>query len=126
MMAGKQKSIFLRFNMEDKADCDLYLKLAEAAGSSSSLASYVKRVLEEYLTVKIEMSGRQEFHEQMLITVREEMQEQGMKLIGALLAGIGTVNVQRISEKTMPEEAGLPEACGRLPDELSGVLDFIS
>jgi hypothetical protein len=112
--------------MSDEADCDLYLKLAEAAGSSASLTSYVKRVLEEYLRVKIEMSERQEFHEQMLIAVREEMQEQGMKLVGALLAGIDTVNVQKIPEKSMMEEVGLPEACGRLPDELSSVLDFIS
>lgn len=125
-MAGQQKAIFLRFNMADEADCRLYLKLAEAAGSSASLTSYVKRVLEEYLSVKIGMTERQRFHEQMLITVREEMQEQGMKLVGALLAGIGTVTVQKIPEKCMPEEAGLPEACGRLPDELSGVLDFIS
>ncbi len=125
-MAGQQKAIFLRFNLADEADCRLYLKLAEAAGSSASLTSYVKRVLEEYLSVKIEMTDRQRFHEQMLITVREEMQEQGMKLVGALLSGIGTVTVQKIPEKSMPEEAGLPEACGRLPDELSGVLDFIS
>lgn len=125
-MAGKQRSIFLRFNMSDEADCDLYLKLAEAAGSSASLTSYVKRVLEEYLRVKIEMSERQEFQEQILIAVREEMQEQGMKLVGALLAGIDTVNVQKAPEKPMPEEVGLPESCGRLPDELSGVLDFIS
>lgn len=126
MMSGKQRSIFLRFNMEDKTECDLYLKLTEAAGSSASLTSYVKRVLEEYLSVKIEMSERQQFHEQMLIAVREEMQEQGMKLVGALLAGIGTVNIQKTPEKQMSEEVGLPEACGRLPDELSGVLDFIS
>lgn len=125
-MAGKQRSIFLRFNMSDEADCDLYLKLAEAAGSSASLTSYVKRVLEEYLRVKIEMSERQEFQEQILIAVREEMQEQGMKLVGALLAGIGTVNVQKVPERPVPEEVGLPESCGRLPDELSGVLDFIS
>ena len=125
-MAGKQRSIFLRFNMSDEADCDLYLKLAEAAGSSASLTSYVKRVLEEYLRVKIEMSERQEFHEQMLIAVREEMQEQGMKLVGALLSGIDTVNVQKAPEKPMTEEVGLPESCGRLPDELRGVLDFIS
>lgn len=125
-MAGKQKAVFLRFNMDDEADCSLYLKLAEAAGSSASLTSYVKRALEEYLNVKIEMAERQYFHEQMLIAVREEMQEQGMRLVGALLAGIGTVNVEKALEKPMPEEVGLPEACGRLPDELSGVLDFIS
>lgn len=126
MMAGKQRSIFLRFNMADEADCDLYLKLAEAAGSSGSLTSYVKRALEEYLNIKIEMTERQQFHEQMLIAVREGMQEQGMKLVGALLSGIGTVSVQKIPEKPMMEEAGLPEACGGLPDELNGILDFIS
>ena len=125
-MAGKQRAIFLRFNMEDEADCSLYLKLAEAAGGSVTLTSYVKRALEEYLSIKTEMAERQQFHEHMLITVREEMQSQGMKLVGALLAGIGTVNVQKAPEKPMPEEVGLPESCGRLPDELSGVLDFIS
>lgn len=67
------------------------------------------------------MVERHQFHEHMLITVREEMQEQGMKLVG-----IGTVNVRKVPEKSMPEEAGLPEVCGRLPDELRGVLDFIS
>ena len=124
-MAGQQKAIFLRFNMEDEADSSLYMKLVETAGSVS-LTSYVKRVLEEYLNVKLEMAERQQFHEHMLVTVREEIQEQGMKLVGALLSGIGTVTVQKTPEKSMPAEAGLPEACGCLPDELSGVLDFIS
>ena len=123
-MAVKQKSIFIRFNMEDEADKELYLKLSEKADSSASLTSYVKRALEEYLNVKTEMSERQQFHEQMLLMVREEMQLQGMKLVGALLAGIGTVNVQKIPEKPVMEEAGLPEACGRLPEELKGVLDL--
>ena len=62
-MAGKQRSVFIRFNMADKADCDLYLKLAEAAGSSASLTACVKRVLAEYFSVKMEITGRQEFHE---------------------------------------------------------------
>ena len=35
-------------------------------------------------------------------------------------------NVQKIPEKPMTEEVGLPETCGGLPDELSGILDFIS
>ena len=124
-MAGNQKSIFIRFNMEDEVDKELYLKLSEKADSSASLTSYVKRALEEYLNVKTEMSERQQFHEHMLLMVREEIQLQGMKLVGALLAGIGTVNVQKISEKPIMDEAGLPEACGRLPEELKGVLDLI-
>ena len=124
-MCEKQKSIFIRFNMDDTADKELYLKLTKDAGSATSLTAYVKRILEEYLGVKIEMSERQQFHEQMLLMVREEMQSQGMKLVGALLAGIGTVNVQKIPEKPVMEEAGLPEACGRLPEDLRGVLDLI-
>ena len=124
-MAAKQKSIFIRFYMDDKADKELYLKLSEKAGSSVSLTAYVKRILEEYLNIKIEITERQQFHEQMLLMVREEMQSEGMKLVGALLAGIGTVDVQKIPEKPMVEEAGLPEACGRLPEDLRGVLDLI-
>ena len=40
-MAGQQKAIFLRFNMEDEADSSLYMKLVETAGSVS-LTSYVR------------------------------------------------------------------------------------
>ena len=125
-MAGKQKSVFIRFNMADEADCDLYLKLAEAAGNSASLTAYVKRALEEYFSVKMEISGRQEFHEQMLSVVREEIQAQGMKLVGALLAGIGTVNIPTVRDKMISKETELPETCGELPDELRSILDFIS
>ena len=125
-MAGKQRSIFIRFNMDDEADCDLYLKLVEAAGSSSSLTSYVKRALEEHFSVKMEITGRQEFHGQMLSVVREEMQKQGMKLVGALLAGIGTVSTSSVRDKMVSKETELPEVCGELPDELSSVLNLIS
>ena len=125
-MAEKQKSVFIRFNMSDEADCGLYMKLTEAAGSSASLTAYVKRVLEEHFSVKMEMIERQEFYGQMLSNVREEMQSQGMKLVGALLAGIGTVNVPVIRDEMASKETELPEVCEELPDELRGVLDFIS
>ncbi len=90
------------------------------------MIAYVKRALEEHFSVKMELSGRQEFHEQMLSIVREEMQSQGMKLVGALLAGIGTVNTPTTRDEMVPKETGLPEVCGKLPDELRGILDFIS
>lgn len=124
-MAEQQKSIFIRFNMDDKNDRELYMKLTGEAGSSASLTAYVKRVLEEYFTLNIRIADRQEFHSQMLSVVREEMQSQGMKLVGALLAGIGTgvVPVQRKDSESA--ETALPEVCEKLPDELSGVLDFI-
>ena len=88
--------------------------------------AYVKRVLEEYLNVKGEMSERQTFHGQILSAVREEMQEQGMKLVGALLAGIGTVSVPAKRSETESAVTELPEVCGELPEELNGVLDLIA
>ena len=101
------------------------MKLTGEANNSASLTAYVKRVLEEYFTLNIKIADRQEFHSQMLSAVREEMQSQGMKLVGALLAGIGTgvVPVQRKDRES--EETALPEVCEKLPEELSGVLDFI-
>jgi hypothetical protein len=41
-MAANQKSVFIRFNMDDKADEELHLKLSEKADSSVSLTSYVR------------------------------------------------------------------------------------
>lgn len=125
-MAGKQRSVFIRFNMADEADRDLYMRLAEAAGSSASLTAYVKRALEEHFSVKMEIAARQEFHAQMLSAVREEMQAQGMKLVGALLAGIGTVGVPVKKCEAEPTVTELPEVCGELPEDLNGVLDLIA
>ena len=124
-MAENQKSIFIRFNMDDKNDKELYQRLTESAGSSASLTAYAKRALEEYLALNIRIAERQEFHNQMLSVVREEMQAQGMKLVGALLAGISTVSIPMTQTETDPEEAELPEICERLPDELSSILDYI-
>ncbi len=44
---------------------------------------------------------------------------------GALMAGIGAVNVPAKQEETSPMETELPEVCGELLEELSGVLDLI-
>lgn len=124
-MAETQKSIYIRFNLDDKADKELYHKLTGEAGGTASLAAYAKRVLEEHFTLNIKIADRQEFHNQILSAVREEMQSQGMKLVGALLAGIGTVNSSIPQAEANPKEVELPEVCEKFPDELNGVLDFI-
>ena len=124
-MAENQKAVFIRFNMDDRADRELYQKLVEESGSAASLTAYVKRVLEEYFSLNIRIADRQEFHSQMLAAIREEMQSQGMKLVGALLAGIGTVNVTAVQPEAVAGEAELPETCGELPGELQGILGFI-
>lgn len=124
-MKEEQRAIHIRFNMTDEADCDLYQNLVKAAGNSTSLTAYVKRALSEYMNMNFEMTERQIFYEQMLSIVRDEMQEQGMKLVGALLAGIGTVNISTGQEETAPMETELPKASRELPEELSGILDLI-
>lgn len=124
-MAENQKSVFIRFNMDDRTDRELYEKLVEESGSASSLTAYVKRVLEEYFSLNIKIADRQEFHSQMLTAIREEMQSQGMKLVGALLAGIGTVNLPISQVENVSRGAELPESCDGLPEELQGILDFI-
>lgn len=124
-MAENQKAVFIRFNMDDRADRELYQKLVEESGSAASLTAYVKRVLEEYFSLNIRIADRQEFHSQMLAAIREEMQAQGMKLVGALLAGIGTVNIQIPQTGNVSGGAELPEACDVLPEELQGILEFI-
>lgn len=77
-------------------------------------------------TKQMEIAARQEFHAQMVSAVREEMQAQGMKLVGALLAGIGTAGVPAKKSEAEPAVTELPEACGELPEELNGVLDLIA
>ena len=124
-MAENQKSVFIRFNMDDRSDNELYQRLVEESGSTSSLTAYVKRVLEEYFSLNIKIADRQEFHNQMLAAIREEMQSQGMKLVGALLAGIGTVNLPVSQTGNVSGGAELPASCDGLPEELQGILDFI-
>jgi len=124
-MTENQKSIFIRFNMDDRTDRELYLKLTEEAGSAVSLTAYVKRVLKEYFDLNIKTADRQEFYSRMINAVREEMQSQGMKLVGALLSGIRAVSVQVPQTEATSEAVKLPDICEELPDELGSILDFI-
>ena len=125
-MAENQKAILIRFNMDDKEDKELYIKLEKGAGSTVSMTAYAKKILDEHFNLNVKIADRQEFHKQMLSVIREEMQSQGMKLVGALLAGIGTVSIPKPQDEAVPEVIKLPEICRELPDELSSVLNLIS
>ena len=124
-MAENQRSVSIRFNMDDRADWELYQKLAEGSGNAASLTAYVKRVLEEYFSLNIRIADRQEFHNQMLAAIREEMQAQGMKLVGALLAGISVAGIPPMQSATVSSAAELPDVCDGLPEELQGILAHI-
>lgn len=122
-MADK-KVISIRFHSDNKEDMELYGRLEQEAGSSASLASVVKAKIRDSYIAKNQAAGAAgtaELQEQIVSTIREEMQQSGMKMIGALLSGMNGTGgmVQTIS---ITEESKLPEESGELP---SGALDFL-
>lgn len=119
-MADK-RVISIRFHKDNKEDMELYERLEQEAGSSASLAAVVKAKIKNSYSVKNQMEGTAELQEQIVSTIRMEMQESGMKMIGALLAGMNSTGgmVQTIP---ITEESKLPEESGELP---SGALDFL-
>lgn len=119
-MADK-KVISIRFHSDNKEDMELYGRLEQEAGSSASLASVVKAKIRDSYAAKNQAAGTAELQEQIVSTIREEMQQSGMKMIGALLSGMNGTGgmVQTIS---ITEESKLPEESGELP---SGALDFL-
>ena len=122
MMAGK-KVISIRFHMDNKEDMELYERLELEAGSSASLASVVKAKIREFYYHQDKREQNTGLQDRLVAVVREEMQESGMKLVGAILSGIaggngGTVAVPR----PIVEKANLPEKSEELP---VGALEFL-
>ena len=117
-MSGK-KVISIRFHTDSKEDMELYEWLEQEAGISASLASVVKaRLKDSYKKQEQQSDGLQD---KIIAVVREEIQESGMKLVGAILSGMaGTVGTFPIVPAV--EEDKLPEKSEDLP---SGALDFL-
>lgn len=119
-MADK-RVISIRFHSDNKEDMELYERLEQEAASSASLASVVKAKIRDSYIAENQIVGITELQEQIVSTIRQEMQQSGMKMIGALLSGMNGTGgmVQTIS---ITEESKLPEESGELP---SGALDFL-
>jgi hypothetical protein len=120
-MMAEKKIISIRFHKDSKADMELYKMLEEEAGSSSSLAAVAKARIRDSYQSAAEGCGSNGFQEQILTAVREEMQQSGIKIAGALISCMnGTGGALQYS----PEdgENRLPEESGELPN---GALDFL-
>ena len=117
-MADK-KVISIRFHMDSREDMELYEWLEQEAGISASLASVVKARLKDSHNKQEQQSDG--LQDKIIAVVREEIQESGMKLVGAILSGMaGTVGTFPIVPAV--EEDKLPEKSEDLP---SGALDFL-
>ena len=119
-MSGK-KVISIRFHADSREDMELYERLELEAGSSASLASVVKARIKDSYNKQEQTDQSNGLQDKIIAVVREEMQESGMKLVGAILSGMaGTGGV--IPVKPMVDESKLPEKSEDLPN---GALEFL-
>ena len=123
MMAGK-KVISIRFHMDNKEDMKLYERLEIEAGASASIASVIKAKIRDSYFKHDRNEQNTELQDRLVAVVREEMQESGMKLVGAILSGMGTNNGTKLTvvPVSVDRKDNLPEKSEELP---MGALDFL-
>ena len=119
-MSGK-KVISIRFHADSREDMKLYEQLEQEAGKTVSLASVVKSRIKDSYIKQEQTDQSNEIQDKILAVVREEMQESGMKLVGAILSGmVGTGGT--IPMMATADESKLPEKSENLP---KGALEFL-
>lgn len=103
---SEKKVISIRFCTENKEDMELYAKLVQEAGRSTSLASIVKaRVRTSYDRQEL-MNRSVEFQEKIVEGIREEIQELSLKMVGTILSNREEGNMaQSIVRSTLPEKS---------------------
>ena len=122
-MLGK-KVISIRFHTDSKEDMELYEKLEQEAGVSVSLASVVKAKIRDFYNKQDDKEQNNDLQDRLVAVVREEMQESGMKLVGAILSGMGANHGTKLTvvPVSVDEKDNLPEKSEELP---IGALDFL-
>ena len=129
---GNMKSITIRFNFDDEADSDLYQRLSQKSHGAISISSAIKRLAEKALAMDEQSNERERLKERLIAEVRDQMQYQVTKIMGAILAGIsavgngngviGTGGAASMGE--IAKEQELPSATEEFPEELDSILDM--
>ena len=121
-MADK-KVISIRFHTDNKEDMELYERLELEAGASASIASVVKAKIRDSYFKQERNEQNTGLQDRLVAVVREEMQESGMKLVGAILSGMAGGNGVTVAvPQPIVEKENLPEKSEELP---IGALDFL-
>lgn len=122
-MADK-RVISIRFHMDCKEDKELYQRLEQEAGSSISLASVVKAKIRESYNREDMCDKDTGLQDRLVAVIREEIQELGMKLVGAFLSGmrVNQSNNTTVVPVSVVDIGNLPEKSEELP---LGALDFL-
>ena len=119
-MADK-KVISIRFHMDSREDMEIYKRLEKEAGTSASLASVAKSRIRDFYNRQDGKEQNIDLQDRLVAVVREEMQESGMKLVGAILSGMaGSSGAVMLSPAV--DKDNLPEKSEDLP---MGALDFL-
>ena len=116
-----KKVISIRFHMENEEDKQLYEELEKEAGTSASLAFVVKVKLKEAYFSKDASNKEIHLPDTLIPMIREEMQEYGMRLIGAMVSGMSGAE-RKVTVPLNIKEDILPEKSEELPE---GALDFL-
>ena len=119
-MADK-KVISIRFHMDSREDMELYERLEKEAGMSASLASVVKAKIRDFYNKQEDKEQNIDLQDRLVAVVREEMHEFGIKLIGAILSGMGRNDGSAMMLSGTNADS-LPEKSEELP---MGALDFL-
>ena len=122
-MADK-KVISIRFHMDSREDMELYGRLEQEAGMSASLASVIKAKIKDCYNRQDDKEQNVDLQNRLVAVVREEMQEFGMKLVGAIISGMGANHGTKLTVVpiSVDEKDNLPEKSEKLP---IGALDFL-
>lgn len=120
-MADK-KVISIRFHEDNKEDMELYKRLESEAGTTVSLASVVKTIIRDFYNKQDRNAQNTGLQDRLVAVVREEMQESGMKLVGAILSGMTSRNSGPVISSSIVMKENLPEKSEELP---VGALDFL-
>ena len=120
-MMSEKKVISIRFRTDSKEDMELYERLKLEADTSTSLAAVVKaRTMDSY-NKQEHLDKSNDLQEKIVAVVREEIQESGMKLVGAIFSGMAGTG-REISIIPIADESKLPEKSENLPN---GALEFL-
>lgn len=115
-MSGK-KVISIRFHTDCREDMELYARMKQEAGKTSSLAAVVKvRIQDSYRKKDL----AEEIHD-LKENVLSELKEEIGKHIKTVFTECSSNNLNMI-EASINNKNDLPEKCEELP---SGALDFL-
>lgn len=121
------KSLSFRLNLDDVEERQLYEKIVYAGNSFTSISAFLKYAVENYFEEQeiknistLVDSGIKHIEQSIQVSIKKEVEHQGMALLGGLLSAMGSAEIQSESKKIGASE--LPKEVDEFPEKLNDVL----